>query len=290
MKTLNYLFLTGLFLLFSCQKEQFTTDEAAAAGPVNGTVPFRSDTYAERDATLVSHFYEDLLAIQQRTHFYDSFFHDYGYFNWAGSLEYTTEDVGKVLVVPVKSSPTGIANGVFMYFDNGTDRRMKFVRRHVVEGKIAENRLAELSGDEVFAYRNFLLTDLKNAASAQLMPPPNGVVFFRDSSEGGSEDPGCEGGSYQHICVYNTSGSGGLTGSQIIDLFMDSFYGTSGGIRDQFDGYTIAQLRAYMDNQDYQSTGPGGVWRDDWSEFQRYFNDRIALFNATNIDDSISGI
>jgi|GEM_PF-3182811 len=35
MKTLNYLFLTGLFLLFSGQKEQFTTDDAAAAGPVS---------------------------------------------------------------------------------------------------------------------------------------------------------------------------------------------------------------------------------------------------------------
>jgi len=192
--------------------------------------------------------------------------------------------VGKVLVVPVKSSPTGIANGVFMYFDNGTDRRMKFVSRHVVEGKIAENRLAELSGDEVFAYRNFLLTDLKNPESRQAMPTMNLAVFFEGYGESATVETECEGGAYEFICFYNTSRSDDLDIRARVRLFMDENYGAGDHISRDLNGATIADLEA-----NYNTILNGLPW-DERVDFVRYFNDRQELFSLTGIDNELSGI
>ena len=119
MKNFNYALMMMFLVILSCQKEDLTPlpDEFSSG---NQTVSFRSTPIADRDANLVSAFYEDLLDLQDRTGFYDNFYEQYGYFNWSGSLEYQSGGAGKILVVPVKTSALGMANGAFLYFDNGT--------------------------------------------------------------------------------------------------------------------------------------------------------------------------
>ncbi|WP_020536494.1 hypothetical protein [Lewinella cohaerens] len=285
MKTFNYALVMMLLVILSCQKEDLTPlPEESLSG--NQTVSFRSTPIADRDADLVNAFYEDLLDLQDRTGFYDTFYEQYGYIAWSKTIEYVTPGVGKLLAIPVQSPNGGTSNGMFLYYSAGSDKRIQFIDRTEVETKISANAFSEISKDEEFAYRNFLLTDLKSGIATENLSPPDMDVFFGGEGEGSS----CQGGSFEHICVYITGGLEGLDARTLVGDYMDENYGVYGTIDDQFDGFTIDELTTYLQSEGYNNTGPSGISSEDYLELQRYYNDRLAFYLATGIGGDISGV
>lgn len=281
---LSLLLFFYLLLFQSCKKDLFEVEPDTSVS--RSLVVSRS--FEDRDEDLVLDFYTDILELQTQTRFYDEFHQEYGFFNWSSSIEMQSSE-GKLLIVPTQHDFRTPTTGQFLYFDSGTEQKMRFYSRAEIDNKIAQENVTPLTKEEVFVYRVFVANDLRNVENTEdVMATINPEVIFRDGDDiQATED--CEGGSYEWVCVYHQ-------GADLsIGINVEDYITTNDPRIRAYDGHSLQDLEDNYDNivngnGPGAGTGPGSIPWDLKPEFDQYLEDRRNLYNLHGIGNGPEGI
>jgi hypothetical protein len=272
--------LFGLLVLLaigSCEKDPVKLYDDYG----NAEISSRNETTPERDTNLINSFYWSILEIQSRTQFYDDFHEEYGYFNWANTMEYEAGD-GKILFVPVIKNNEASNRGGFLYYKDYGAQRIQFFDKLEIKTKFDATLEENLpTSEEKFIYKNLVINDIQRNIEDESnrfdvffnTPPDNqGGGSGTVAGSGGPDD--CEGGSFEYIC--GTSYDSEVEIANIIENYLNDLEDNVNyaQIFNDYNGWSFEELQS-----NYRQIAGGylNVPNNALEAFNNYFQAREAL-------------